>query len=59
MGLFDELGKEMKKAEAEIHKADLDKQVRDLEQGINKAGLELSAEVRKAQDSASLEKTGI
>lgn len=57
MALFDDLGKEMKKVEAEIHKADLDKQVRDLEQGINKAGHELSAEIRKAQDSASQEKT--
>ena len=57
MGLFDELGKEMKKVETEIHKADLDKQVRDLEQEINKAGHERSAEVKKAQDSASEENT--
>jgi hypothetical protein len=58
MGVFDELGREMKKVEAEIHKADLDKQVRDLEQGINKAGHEISVGIRKAQDSASEEKTG-
>ena len=57
MGLMDELGKEMKKAETEIHKADLDRQIRDLGEEIHKAGHELSAEIRKAQDSASPEKS--
>jgi len=57
MGLFEDLGKDMKKVEAEIHKADLDRQIKDLEQGINKAGHEVSAGIRRAQDSASQENT--
>ena len=53
MALFDDLDKEMKKVETQIHKAELDKQVKDLEQEINRAGHELSAEIRKVQDSVS------
>jgi hypothetical protein len=51
MGLFDELGKAMKQVETEINKAELDKQIKELEQGMNKAGHELSAEIKKAQDT--------
>ena len=51
MGLFDELGKAMKQVETEINKAELDKQIKDLEQGMNKAGHELSEELKKSQDS--------
>jgi hypothetical protein len=57
MGLFDDLDKAMKKVEAEINKAELDKQVKDLEQGMNKAGHELSAEIKNAQDSPSQKAT--
>ncbi|MDD4136604.1 MAG: hypothetical protein PHT99_01745 [Methanoregula sp.] len=57
MGLFDDLGKDMKKVELEIHKTDLDKQIKDLEQGIHMAGHEISAGIKKAQDSASGENT--
>lgn len=51
MGLFNELGKAMKKVEGEINKAELDKQVKDLDQGMNKTGHELSAEIKKSQGS--------
>ncbi|MDD1694393.1 MAG: hypothetical protein LUQ71_06675 [Methanoregula sp.] len=57
MTLLDDLGTEMKKVETELHKAELDKQIRDLGQGINKAGHELSAEILKSQDSPSAENT--
>jgi hypothetical protein len=50
MGLFDELGKAMKQVETEINKAELDKQIKDLEQGMNKAGHELSEELKKSQE---------
>jgi uncharacterized protein YdcH (DUF465 family) len=55
MALFDDLGKAMKKVDDEIKKAELDKQVKDLEQGINKAGHELSQEIKKAQDTLNQE----
>jgi|WetSurMetagenome_2_1015567.scaffolds.fasta_scaffold126311_2 hypothetical protein len=51
MALFDDLAKEMKKVDDEIRKAELDQQLKDLEQGINKAGHELSQEIKKAQDA--------
>jgi len=51
VGLFDDLGKEMKKVESEINRAELDRQVKDLEEGINKAGHELSAEIKNAKGS--------
>ncbi len=38
MGLFDDLNKAMKQAEEEIRKSGLDQRMRDLEQGLNKAG---------------------
>ncbi len=57
MGLFDDLGKAMKKVEDEINRAELDKQVKDLDQGMNKRGHELSAEVKAAQDSSSQKTT--
>jgi len=56
MGLFDDLGKAMKKVNDEINRAELGKQVKDLDQGMNKTGHELSAGMKKAQDS-SLQKT--
>ena len=57
MGLFDDLGKAMKKVEDEINKAELDKQVKDLDQGMNRTGHELSAEIKKAQDASSQKAT--
>jgi hypothetical protein len=47
MGIFDEFSKAMKKVEDEVKKADLDKQFRDLGEGINKAGSDLSHELNK------------
>lgn len=47
MGFFDEIGKAMKKVEDEVKKADLDKQFRDLGDGLNKAGSDLSKEIDK------------
>lgn len=52
MELSDDFETEMKKVEAEIHKTELDNQVQNLGQEINKAGHELSAGIRKTQDSA-------
>jgi hypothetical protein len=42
MGLFDEIGKAMKKVEEEVKKADLDTRFREIGDGINKAGADLS-----------------
>ena len=49
MGLFDELGKAIRKVEDEVKKSDLDKHIRNVEQGLNKAGKDISAEVEKAR----------
>ncbi|MGA2122395.1 MAG: hypothetical protein ABSG49_10215 [Methanoregula sp.] len=51
MGLFDDLDAAMKKVEGEINKAELDKQVKDLDLGMNKTGHEISAEIKKSKDS--------
>ncbi|OPX63647.1 MULTISPECIES: hypothetical protein [unclassified Methanoregula] len=48
MGLFDDLGKALKKVEEDVKKSDLDRQLKGLEQGINKAGKDISAEINKA-----------
>lgn len=48
MGIFDDLNKAMKKVEEEVKKADLDKHLKDLGNGINKAGSDLSKEIDKA-----------
>jgi hypothetical protein len=52
MGLFDDLGKALKKVEDEVKKSDLEKHLKDVEQGLNKAGKDISAEVDKARDPA-------
>lgn len=57
MTLLDDLGTEMKKVEANIHKAELDKQLSDLGQGINKVGHELSKEIMDATDTTPAENT--
>lgn len=49
MGFLDGITNAMKKVEEEVKKADLDKHIRDLEQGINKAG---------SQDSGINDHTG-
>ena len=51
MELSDDLGNEVKKTEAVIHKADVDRQIRDIGAEINRTGREISAEIKKAQDS--------
>jgi hypothetical protein len=48
MGIFDELGKALKQVEDEVKKTDLDKHIKDVEQGLNKAGKDVSAEINKA-----------
>lgn len=48
MGIFDDLGKALKKVEDEVKKSDLDKHMKDLEQGLNRAGKDMSAEINKA-----------
>jgi len=53
MEVSDDLGNEVKKTEAVIHKADVDRQIRDLGEEINRTGREISAGIKKAQDSAS------
>ncbi|MDD1686837.1 hypothetical protein [Methanoregula sp.] len=42
-----DLGTEMKKVEAERRKADVDHQIRELEQDMNKTGHAVSEEIRK------------
>lgn len=49
MGLFDELGKALKKVEDEVKKSDIDKHLKDVEQGLNKAGKDISADIDKAR----------
>jgi hypothetical protein len=49
MGLFDELGKAMKKVEDEVKKSDLDKHLKGVEEGLNKAGRDIDTEIKKAQ----------
>jgi len=48
MGLFDELGKALKQVEDEVKKSDIDKHLKDVEQGLNKAGKDISTEIDKA-----------
>jgi hypothetical protein len=48
MGLFDELGKAMKQVEDGVKKSDLDKHLNDVEQGLNKAGKDISTAIDKA-----------
>lgn len=48
-GLFDDLGKALKKVENEVKKSDLDKHLRDVEQGLNKAGKDISTEIGKTR----------
>jgi hypothetical protein len=52
MGLFDDLGKALKKVEDEVKNSDLDRQLKNVEQGLNKAGKDFSAEVDKARAPA-------
>jgi hypothetical protein len=48
MGLFDDLGKALRKVEDEVKKSDLDKHMKNLEQGINRTGKDISSEINKA-----------
>jgi hypothetical protein len=52
MGLFDDLNKAMKQAEEEIKKSGLDQRMKDLEQGLNKAGKDIDQSL-KSQPSAA------
>jgi hypothetical protein len=52
MGLFDELGKALKKVEDEVNKSDLDKHPKGVEEGLNKAGRDIDADVKKTQAPA-------
>ena len=51
--LSDDLGKEMKKIEAERHKSDIDRELKELGAGIHKVTHEISEEFKKVQDSFS------
>jgi hypothetical protein len=48
MGLFDDLGKALRKVGDEVKKSDPEKPLKDLDQGLNKAGKDISTEVDKA-----------
>jgi len=52
MGLFDDLGKAIKKVEDEVKKSDLDKHLKGVEEGLNKAGKDIDTEIKKAQAPA-------
>ena len=52
MGLFDDLGKALKKVEEDVKNSDLDKQLKNVEQGLNRAGKDISAEIDKARAPA-------
>jgi hypothetical protein len=52
MGLFDELGKVLKQVEDEVKKSDIDKHLKDVEQGLNKAGKDISTDIDKARAPA-------
>jgi len=45
MGLMGDLSSSMKKVEDTIHKADVDQQVRDIGQEINRTGHDLSLKI--------------
>jgi hypothetical protein len=49
MGVFDELNKAMKQAENELKKANIDRQLKDLEQDLSETGKDLSQEAGKAR----------
>lgn len=49
MGLFDDLGTALKKVEEEVKKSNLDKHLKDVEQGFNKAGKDISSEIGKTR----------
>ncbi len=49
--LSDDLGKEMKKVEAERHKSDIDREIKELGAGIHKVTHEISEEFKLVQDS--------
>jgi len=51
LGIFDEIDKAMKKVEAEVKKANLDKSFKDIGDGITKAGNDISHEVNRATTS--------
>lgn len=48
MGLFDDLGQALKKVEDEVRKSDLDRHLKGVEEGLNRAGREIDAEIIKA-----------
>jgi hypothetical protein len=52
MGLFDDLGKALKKVGEEVKKSDIDRHLQDVEKGLNKAGRDVSREIDKARSPA-------
>jgi hypothetical protein len=52
MGLFDDLGKALGQVEDEVKKSGLDKQLKNVEEGLNKAGKDISTEIGKAANPA-------
>lgn len=53
MDLFDELKPEMKRTEEEIHKAEMKKEIDELNGGISRAGHEVSREIQKSSTAPS------
>jgi hypothetical protein len=53
MELSEEFDKEMRKTEREHHKIDLENQIHELGDEINRAGHIVSEEIKKALDSAT------
>jgi len=52
MGLFDDLGKAFKKVEDEVKKSGIEKHIKEIEQGLNKAGNDISTDIDKARAPA-------
>lgn len=52
MGFLDDIGKAFKKVEEEVQKSDLDKHLKNVEEGLNKAGRDISAEAGRARAPA-------
>lgn len=53
MELFDELKSEMKRTEEEIHKAEMKKEIDELNGGIKRIGHEVSREIQASSSAPS------
>lgn len=53
MGIFDELNKTLKQSKIELKEADLDRQLKELNQELGRSGRELSSEAGKRHDTTA------